>query len=45
VSFRIPTARLPQLPGGRRARLALPVLLALVVLIIALVVFVRIYTD
>jgi uncharacterized membrane protein (UPF0182 family) len=44
VSFRIPTARLPRLPG-RRARLVAPILLALVVLIIVTVVYVRVYTD
>jgi uncharacterized protein len=44
VSFRIPTARLPRLPG-RRARLVLPILLVLVVLIVAISVYVRIYTD
>ena len=44
MSFRIPTARLPRLPG-RRARLVAPILLALVVLIVLTVVYVRIYTD
>jgi uncharacterized membrane protein (UPF0182 family) len=43
VSFRIPTARLPRLPG--RTRLALPVIVTLIVLIIAAVVYVRVYTD
>ncbi|HEX4655133.1 MAG TPA: UPF0182 family protein, partial [Mycobacteriales bacterium] len=43
MTFRIPTARLPRLPG--RARLFLPLLIALVVLIIAVVIYVRIYTD
>ena len=43
MTFRIPTARLPRLPG--RARLALPILLAVVVLIVVAVVYVRIYTD
>ena len=44
MSFRIPTTRLPRLPG-RRARLVAPILLVLVVLIIATVVYVRVYTD
>jgi len=43
VTFRIPTGRLPRLPA--RGRLWVPIVLALVVLIIAIAVYVRIYTD
>jgi uncharacterized membrane protein (UPF0182 family) len=43
VTFRIPTARMPRLPG--RARLALPVVVSLVVLIVVAIVYVRVYTD
>jgi uncharacterized membrane protein (UPF0182 family) len=43
VTFRVPTARMPQLPA--RARWVLPLVLGLAVLVVVAVVYVRIYTD